>query len=127
MVKSSQDIGIELCPSTKLVVVLLMGTALVISLSSDTWLGSSGWMKVLLFALLLYVVAGVIWVLADWQPVVGQWVAIISLVAIINLGLIWLDVPGFVALIPIPIAVAAALIGLSAAVVTAIGQTVLFC
>ncbi|MFC1975356.1 ATP-binding protein [Chloroflexota bacterium] len=126
MVKSSQDVGIELRPSPKLVVALLIGSAVVISLSGDTLLGSSGWMKVLLFASLLYLVAGVIWVLADWQPIVGQWVTIISLVAIINLGLIWLDVPGFVALIPIPIAVAAALIGLSAAVVTAIGQTMLF-
>jgi hypothetical protein len=64
--------------------------------------------------------------LDDWQPVVGRWVTIISLVAIINLGLMWLDVPGFVALIPIPIALAAALFSLSVAVATAIGQTMLF-
>jgi signal transduction histidine kinase/CheY-like chemotaxis protein len=123
MVKSNQNVGIELRVSPKLVVAPLVVSALIISLSGDTWLGPSGWSKILPFGLLLYLMAGVIWLLDDWQPLVGRWATIIILVAIVNLGLFWLGVPGFLALITIPIALAAALIGLSAAMVTTIGET----
>jgi hypothetical protein len=60
MVKSSQNVGIELRLFPKLVVVLLIVSALAVSLSGDAWLGPSGWSKILPFGLLLYTVAGVI-------------------------------------------------------------------
>ncbi|MBN1995128.1 MAG: hybrid sensor histidine kinase/response regulator [Anaerolineae bacterium] len=123
-VKSGQNLDAELRPSSKLVAFLLMCAALAVSLIGDTWLGESEWQKVLLFGLLLYSAAGVVWLLDEWRPQVGGWGAVMALVVVSNVGLFWLGVPGFLTLLTIPVVVAAVLLGLLAATITAVGQTV---
>jgi len=40
--------------------------------------------KALNFALLLFIVVGITWVLNSWQPRIGRWSAILALVVIIH-------------------------------------------
>ncbi|MBN1217909.1 MAG: hybrid sensor histidine kinase/response regulator [Anaerolineae bacterium] len=124
-VKFNQELGTELHPSPKLVVALLLILALIISLSGDDWLGPAGWSKVMPFALLLYVAAGIIWILDDWRPQWSRWGSVVVLVMTVDLGLMWLDMPGFLAAIAFPIVLAAALLGVPAAIITTTAQTIL--
>jgi len=76
-------------------------------------------------ALLLYALAGATGILVIWKPWLGRWVTIITLVAAVQLVHSWLGVPGFLALMAIPTALAAAMVGLPAATATTIAETAL--
>lgn len=75
--------------------------------------------------LLLFLLTLLTWGLNQWQPSLGRWAVIITLVMIVCWGQQWLQVPGFLTLLVIPTALAAALISLPAASVTAVGETAL--
>ena len=81
--------------------------------------------KAMNFALLLYAFSVMAWILTCWKLWLGRWATIIGLVAIIQAVQGWLGVPGFLALLAIPTALAAALSGLYAAAITAIGESLL--
>ena len=76
-------------------------------------------------ALLVFLLSRSVWSLNQWKPSLGRWGAIITLVIIVYWGQQWLQVPGFLTLLVIPTALAAALISLPAALVTVIGETAL--
>lgn len=75
--------------------------------------------------LLLFLLTLLTWGLNQWQPSVGRWAVIITLVMIVYWGQQWLQVPGFLTLLVIPTALAAALIGLPAGFIITIGETAL--
>ena len=111
--------------STKPVLSILLALGLGLVFVSDTWSEPSEQFKVLLLALLLCATSASIWLLDGWKSWAGRWFTIIALVTMVYLGNTWIGVPGFLALMPIPIVLAPALISLPAAVATAIGETVL--
>lgn len=76
-------------------------------------------------ALLIFFLTLLAWSLDHWQPDLGRWGTMIILVNIVYWGHIWLQLPEFLAFLVIPTALAAALISLPAALIIAIGETLL--
>lgn len=122
VVNTGQQIGTELHPSPRLVAGLFVLAAVGINFA-EAWLGSERPFAIMGFELLLYVTAAAIWVFDSWRTTIGRWIAVIGLALVLHLGLTWLAVPGFLALIVMPVALAAALLGTSAALLTTIAQT----
>ncbi len=79
--------------------------------------------RLVLFALLLYALAGALALLERRHPIAGRAFTIAVLVGLVYLVESWLAVPGALALLAVPMALAAALIGPSAALISAIGET----
>ncbi|MBN1993314.1 MAG: response regulator, partial [Anaerolineae bacterium] len=84
---------------------------------------TADWTTMLDFTLLVFGLTLAAWFLNSWRPRLGEWGTIIGLITIIYWGDQWLGVPGFLTLLVIPTALAAALLSLSAAAVIALGQT----
>lgn len=72
-----------------------------------------------LYAVLLFGTGAVVWLLNEWQPRVGRWLLIASLIALVYAGQAWLPVPGFMCLMALPTLLAAPLIGVRASLATA--------
>lgn len=72
---------------------------------------------VVAFVLLMWLLLAIAWFLHSVRPRAGEWFTVITLVALIQLVDHWLHVPGFLALLAIPTALAAVLISTQAAVV----------
>jgi signal transduction histidine kinase/DNA-binding response OmpR family regulator len=65
-------------------------------------------------ALLLTVASGLIWTLSLWRPLAGRWAIPVTLLIAIALSSRWLQTPGPLVLLPVPVSLSAALIGLPA-------------
>ena len=111
--------------SPKWLLALSLGIGQAIFLLGDNVIGPSAQFRVSLFGALFYVFPAVTWALLRWQPALGRWAMIAAMIAIVYLGQQWLGLPGFLTLLVIPTAVSAVLISLPAALVTAIGITIL--
>jgi signal transduction histidine kinase/CheY-like chemotaxis protein len=109
---------------TRVMAVMLIG-GVVIAIIGQLQRDSVKWMIMLNFTLLVFGLTLVTWFLNNWRPRFGRWSTIVALVMIIYWGDQWLAVPGFLTLLVIPTALAAALISLSAATIMAIGETAL--
>jgi signal transduction histidine kinase/DNA-binding response OmpR family regulator len=125
MIASQQMVETKLRASPKWVIAMLVALGLMSVFISDSYSDSFERLQGMLFTILLYTLAACIWLLNDWRPGIARWFAVMALVVMVNLGVVWLGMPGFLSLATIPAAVAAALIGLPAAIVTAIGETIL--
>lgn len=115
----------EVRPSPNLVVILLLAFALIFSLMQDDWTTASNASQVRLFTILLYVTPGIIWLLNQWQPHICRWAAVGGFVAVLYFGMAWLNLLDFLALVAVPIVIAAILLGPPAVTVTAISETLL--
>lgn len=76
-------------------------------------------------ALLLLGLSAIAWFLGGGSSLVGRWFTVVALTVMVLLAHVWLRLPGSLAWMAIPTGLSAALLGLSAAGVTALGQTVL--
>lgn len=79
--------------------------------------------RVISLSLLLSGLAFVGLLLADWKPVVSRWFAVLSLVALVHLADLWLAIPGSLVWATFPVVLAVPLVGLVAAIVVVIGET----
>ena len=122
---SSPGFEAELRVSPKPVIAALAVLGAGIILTINPLFDSSEQLRILLIGVLILVTTAVAWRFEGRKPLVGRWLTMILLVAMVYLGHIWLDVPGILTLMVIPTAMAAVLIGLSAATATAVGQTML--
>jgi len=122
---TTSDFESELRISSKLLILVLALLAFIVQAVSASLSEPTHQFQVQLFAVLLYALAALSWLFDHWKPLVGRWFIIITLVTIVRLADIWQDVPGTLALMAIPTGLAAALISLPAAIVTALGETVL--
>ena len=77
--------------------------------------------RIVFFALLLYALAALIWGLDQRRPLLARWVTVVGLAILVALADRWLAVPGVLALLAIPVAVGAAMIGPGGAVVAGVG------
>lgn len=59
------------------------------------------------------------WLSANWKPLAGRWLTVLTLVVIVHLASAWLALPELLTLVFVPTALAAALISLPAATVVA--------
>ena len=125
MIESSRNHEFELRMSPKPVIALQVAAGLALAFVGDTMLVPSDQFKARLFVLLFYAVSAIAWLFDRWRPWGGRWFTVLGLVAIVQLGHNWLGVPGFLTLMVIPTALAAALVSVPGAAATAVGETVL--
>ena len=76
-------------------------------------------------ALLCYGLFAVSWLLHSWRSMVSRWFLIAAMILGVLLVRRGLNTPGLLVLLFVPTALAAALIGLTAAAVVAVGETLL--
>jgi signal transduction histidine kinase/CheY-like chemotaxis protein len=79
----------------------------------------------LLTSLLLLAGLGVGALVAQRLSDVGRWFIVVVVGAAVWVGVVWLESPGFIALLAVPVAVASVLVGTSAALVMTLAQSVL--
>jgi signal transduction histidine kinase/CheY-like chemotaxis protein len=125
MRESTSGFEAELRISIEPLVAVLMIFSVVLFLLSDSQADPSEWMPTLLLALSLFAVAGVAGLLDNWRPGISRWFTVVALVALVHMGNVWLGNWALLALAGVPSALALVLIGPSAAVVTAAGETML--
>jgi signal transduction histidine kinase/CheY-like chemotaxis protein len=114
----------ELFISPKLILGGFALFGLILVLSSDYLASSSDMVKAASVGVLIQIVALIAWKLSDWRLKVAQWFTISASVGLVLAGLVWLDSPVFMALLVLPVALAAILSGLFAVNITAIGESV---
>jgi signal transduction histidine kinase/CheY-like chemotaxis protein len=124
-INANKKLTSELRPSPKLLLPALIFLAFILIYVSHFLPQESSRLHVRFFALLVYAFAGAILALDHWRPQVGRWFTIVALVVIISLGFSWLGLSESLLFIVIPIIWAAILLHLSAATITATGQTIL--
>lgn len=122
---SGSNIETEFGVSPKGIIAILAFFGLLFVLLSDTQPEVSARLELLYLTVVLYTVSVIAWLLDSWKPQIGRWFVVIALLGIVNLGLAWLDIPGFLSLFAIPTVLAAALISLSAATVVTLLQSTL--
>ncbi len=125
MLKTHHVIAAELRISPKWVMAMLVISGLILTLLSDMQTDLGYQVQIRLFGLLLYVGATITWLLDRRNFELGRWFMLILLIALIFLGFNQLKVPEILFLLILPPTLAAVLISLPAALITAIGETVL--
>jgi len=122
--RSNSDPLIELHTSAKPVVVFLAVMGLVLTIVSDR-VPSLPRLQVELLALLCYVLSGAGLLLDIRSPLASRWFTVAGLTVLVSLCNRWLGISGLLTLMSLPAALAAAMLGVSAAAVLALGQTAL--
>jgi signal transduction histidine kinase/CheY-like chemotaxis protein len=115
------DLGIPL----KWVAGAMIGASFVIAFLANIPRAIGDKMMVMVFAVVMGGTAGVAWQLDDKRPEVGSSLIVAVLTGIVYGGSLWLGAPQILALLALPVATAAALLGLRAAFATATGITLL--
>ncbi len=111
-------------PQSVLIAVLTVASLLSVGaqIFPYPWLTTSRIMSLVVFLTAIAILGAV---LTNWKPAVGRWFTILALSLTVHLCGWWLHFPGSLVLAVIPTAFAAILIGLSAAAVTASGESLL--
>ncbi len=125
MKKIDSTFELEQFISLKPVLVGLVFFGMVLILSSDYLAGSAEPFKGVRLGLLTQSIALIAWTLSRWWLKIAQWFTMIALVLVVFTGILWLESKVFVALLVMPVALAAILSGPFAVVATAVGESVL--
>ncbi len=113
----------ELRVSPKSVAVVLMASSGIIFSLGLIPSSNVERFQVLLLSALFLGLGAAIWKLEDWNPAFNRWFAVLAAAALIPLAGIWLDIPGALTLVVIPVALSAVLINLTVATIIATGET----
>jgi signal transduction histidine kinase/CheY-like chemotaxis protein len=122
--KSGLDVELRISP--KPILVALVVLALILYFGVET--SSAAWDQVdraISVAVLMLVLAVVSWALLSWCSLLGRWSTLLSLIAVAYVVDVWLGVPEALALWALPVVFATSLIGFSASVGLALGETLL--
>jgi signal transduction histidine kinase/CheY-like chemotaxis protein len=125
MSKPSASPKSELRISSRPVIVALMALGLAFVLLGDFQPDPSKWLPIDLCALLLFTASVIALPLERWKPWASRWLATLTLIAMVHLVNMLLGIPGSLTLVAIPITLAAPLISLPAATITAVGESLL--
>ena len=118
------DAELRISPRPVLIVLAISGILVGAYLSTAS-AGESLSSRGLSYALITWALSAALWFLEDWRPLLGRWATIAALAIVIPWVGQWFALAGFLALLSIPIALAAALISPPAAALTAVAQTIL--
>jgi len=124
MINSREGIEVELHLAAKWMMAGLVGLGVIFVFLGDRETEVASRAQILLFATLLYAAAAAAWFLEDWRALPGRWFTIIILMVTVVAGFSWLNIPGFLSLLILPVILAATSISLTAALMTAIVETV---
>ncbi len=106
--------------SPRVVIAIILGLAVAITMENRILPKPSMASDV---ALVLYGLGIVALLLDVWNPLVGRWFTLATLVVAVQLGNAWLRIPGFLTLLAVPTALAAPFISLPAAFGIAVAET----
>jgi signal transduction histidine kinase/CheY-like chemotaxis protein len=123
--ESDYRVETELRMSPKLVAILVIVLAIVLVVVAEHQSEISRYMALSNIALLLAALSLGVLALDSWKPSVARWFATMGLTATICVASSWLRIPGFVTLLVVPPALAAALISPPAATGFAVGESIL--
>ena len=118
------DAELRISPRPVLISLAISGILVGAYLSTAS-AGESLSSRGLSYALITWALSAALWFLEDWRPLLGRWATIAALAIVIPWVGQWFALAGFLALLSIPIALAAALISPPAAALTAVAQTIL--
>jgi hypothetical protein len=118
------DAELRISPRPVLILLAISGILVGAYLSMAS-AGESLSSRGLSFALITWALAAALWFLEDWHPLLGRWATIAALAIVIPWVGQWFALPGFLALLSIPIALTAALISPPAAALATVAQTIL--
>ena len=121
----SPDFKRDLRVSPAWVIALMVAVGMALGLAAQGHSDLVERTKLQDLSLLLLLLTLLAWFLDKWKPSLGRWGVVISLAMMVYWTHRWLQAPDLLALLVIPTALAAALISLPAALVTAIGETAL--
>jgi hypothetical protein len=113
---------LRISPRPVLVALVILGGMLYLAVEMLAPPWRTVGQTIMLF-LFLSALSGVGWMLVGWRPMLGRWFTVLALAAAVHLGGWWLHAPGSLAWAVIPVTLAAPLVGFSAAVVTAVGES----
>jgi signal transduction histidine kinase/CheY-like chemotaxis protein len=125
MSKSTSSFESQLRISPKWIIGSLIAFAVLLFFVSEALhdpISRSRWQDLVL---LVFAGSGIAWLLDIQYRWSAAWFTIVVLIATIYFGNAWLETPGFLAFIPIPVALTAALISPIAATAVAVGETML--
>ena len=125
MTTSASNVEVELHLSVKWVSIALVALATALVYVGDTRLESFARLRVLHFAIVLLLVAALTWRLENARPLASRWFTVLALTALLYSALIWLHIPESIVGITVLVTLATALLGLQAAILTTLLQTVL--
>lgn len=103
--------------------VLLVGV-IFISVSNPT-IALSERMPVLYLTALFYGLALTVWLMSEWFPLSSRWLIVAGFAILVFLGAFWLGENSFLGLLVLPVALAMALLGFPAAVLTTFAESFL--
>jgi len=121
---SSSETELHISPRPVLAALLALGCLLFLGaeLLSYPWQTVDRTISLFLF---LSALSGAGWLLVNWKPLVGRWFTVLALAIAVHLTGLWLDIPASLAWAVIPTALAVPLVSLTAAAVTAVGESLL--
>jgi signal transduction histidine kinase/CheY-like chemotaxis protein len=107
------------------IIAALGGLGMVFLVLGELVLSSAEHSSAMNLCLLSYGTCGIALTLCSQKPQLGRWSSVLGLLAVTYAGNAWLPVPGLATLLCVPVASAAALIGLSGALAIAVTATAL--
>ena len=119
---SSTALESELRVSPKPVIAAIVAFGAMLQIIGE---GSPAWARIWSFALLIFAVAVVAWLLDSWKTSIGRWFLVSGLVLLVWFITRWFDAPAALAVMAIPVALAASLISISASTAMATGVSLL--
>ena len=107
-------LGPELRMSPKSVSITLAVLGLALTIAGDSVPGSASAATLKSFALVLYGLGALTWLLDTWSPVASRWATVLAVIVTIILAATWLNTPEALILLSIPVVLAALMIDIVA-------------
>lgn len=119
---SSTTLKSELRVSPKPVIATIVAFGAMLQIIGE---GSPAWARIWDFALLIFAISAIAWLLDRWKTSIGRWFLVTGLVLLVWFITSWFDAPAALVVMAIPTALAASLIGTAASTATAAGVSLL--
>ena len=119
---SSTAFKSELRISPKPVIGAIVAFSAILQLIGE---GSSAWARIWSFALLIFAISVIAWLLDNWKTSVGRWFLVTGLLLLVWFFTIWFDAPAALVVMAVPVALSASLISTAASTATAAGVSLL--
>ena len=123
MLQTNYILEDELRLSPKLVAAALVVFGIAFTFANEIVTSSLTWADVQIFGGATFMVSLVIWLLTRWYTQISRWAAVAGVIFIIILGIIWLEKTEYFVFMSLPVALAAVILNLWAAGITALLET----
>lgn len=120
---ATNKVEIELRISLWPIFALLAVAGLLAVFASDRVILEPARIALLIFSLFCYLGAGIAWAVNGWSEQSARWILTLLVTILISVGLFWLQSPGFIALVTLPVVIATGLLGQRSAFIVAVAHS----